>query len=113
MDERAFSSGEDVMPHEFNNRIAAQRAILRVVNRKRWSGEQLFGLSTKAIDRWISINRIEPNSRLVHLLRDVSAKLFFLANKSQEQVSEGYAIVRAEITDACEKIKGELEAMTV
>jgi hypothetical protein len=94
--------------HEFNNRIAAQRAILRALNRHPWSGEPLFGLSSKAIDRWISVNRIEPSSRLVILVRDVSAKLFFLANKSQEQVSEDYTAVRAEIIAACDAIKAEL-----
>lgn len=101
------------MQHEFNNRIAAQRAILLVVNRKPWSSEQLFGLSSKAIDRWVSVNRIEPASRLVKLVRDVSAKLFFLANKSQEQVSDEYTAVRAEIVAACDAIEIELEARTV
>jgi hypothetical protein len=96
--------------HEFNNRIAAQRAILLVVNRKPWSSEQLFGLSSKAIDRWVSVNRIEPASRLVKLVRDISAKLFFLANKSQEQVSDEYTAVRAEIVAACDAIEIELEA---
>lgn len=100
------------MQHEFNNRIAAQRAILRVVNRKPWSSEQLFGLSSKAIDRWVSVNRIEPGSRLVKLVKDVSAKLFFLSNKSQEQVSEEYTAVRAEILASCDAIKIELEAAT-
>jgi len=99
--------------HEFNNRVAAQRAILRVVNRKPWSSEQLFGLSSKAIDRWVSINRIEPGSRLVRLVRDVSAKLFFLANKRQEQVSDEYTTVRAEIAAACDAIKIELDAAMV
>ena len=101
------------MQHEFNNRIAAQRAILRVVNRKPWGSEPLFGLSSKAIDRWVSVNRIEPNSRLVKLVKDVSAKLFFLANKSQEQVSDEYTAVRVEIIAACDAIKIELEAATV
>ena len=96
------------MQHEFNNRIAAQRAILRVINRKAWS-EQLFGLSSKAIDRWVSVNRIEPSSELVKLIKEVSAKLFFLANKSQEQVTDEYSAVRAEIATACESIRIELE----
>jgi hypothetical protein len=99
--------------HEFNNRIAAQRAILLVVNRKPWSSEQLFGLSSKAVDRWVSVNRIEPASRLVKLVRDISAKLFFLANKSQEQVSDEYTAVRADIVAACDAIEIELEASTV
>ena len=100
------------MQHEFNDRIAAQRAILRVVNRKPWSSEQLLGLSSKAIDRWVSVNRIEPGSRLVKLVKDVSAKLFFLANKSQEQVSDEYTAIRAEMIAACDAIKIELEAAT-
>jgi hypothetical protein len=99
--------------HEFNNRIAAQRAILRAVNRKPWGSEPLFGLSSKAIDRWVSVNRIEPDSRLVKLVKDVSAKLFFLANKSQEQVSDEYTAVRVEIIAACDAIKIELEAAMV
>jgi len=93
---------------EFNNRIAAQRAILRVINQKPWANEQLFGLSSKAIDRWISINRIEPASQLVKLVRHVSARLFFLANKSQEQVSDEYTAVRVEIAAACEAIRIEV-----
>ena len=102
------------MQHEFNNRIEAQRAILRVVNSKRWGCEQLFGLSSKAIDRWVSVNRIDPASRLVNLMKDVSGKLFFLANKSQEQISDEYKIVRAEIIAASDAIEIEIRsAVTV
>jgi hypothetical protein len=95
--------------HEFNNRIAAQRAILRVLNHKPWGSEQLFGLSSKAIDRWVAVNRIEPGSRLVTLVKDVSSKLLFLANKSQEQVSDDYRTARAEIIAACDALKLELD----
>lgn len=98
-----------MVQHEFNNRIAAQRAILRFVNSKPWDGEQLFGLSSKAIDRWISVNRIDPDSQLAKLVIDVSAKLFFLANKSQEQISDDYKAVRADIIAACDLIKMETD----
>lgn len=101
------------MHHEFNNRIAAQRSILRVINRKPWSGEQLFGLSSKAVDRWVSVNRIAPNSRLVELIKDVSRQLFFLANKSQEQVSDEYTAIRAEIAATCDAIRTELGGTTL
>jgi hypothetical protein len=102
-----------MVQHEFNNRIAAQRAILRVINRKSWSSEQLLGLSGKAIDRWVSVNQIEPGSRLVKLIRDVSAKLFFLANKSQEQVSAEYTAVRGEIAAIYDAIKIEFDGSAV
>jgi hypothetical protein len=97
------------MQHEFNNRVGAQRAILHAINCKPWNSEQLFGLSSRAIDRWVSVNRIDPSSRVVKLIRDLSAKLFFLANKSQQQVSEEYIGVRAEIATACDDIMTEVE----
>jgi predicted transcriptional regulator len=102
-----------MVQHEFNNRIAAQRAILRVINRKSWSSEQLFGLSSKAIDRWVSVNHIESGSELVKLIRDVSAKLFFLANKSQEQVSDEYTAVRAEIAAIYDAIRIEFDGSAI
>lgn len=85
------------MQHEFNNRIAAQRAILQVVNGNNWESEELFGLSSKAIDRWVSANRMDPDSKLACLVKEASAKLFFLANKSQQQVSDEYRMVSGEI----------------
>jgi hypothetical protein len=101
-----------MMRHEFNNRIVAQRAILRAVNHKVRRTEQLFGLSSKAIDRWVSVNRLESESPIVKLVRNVSTKLFFLANKSQEQISDEYTIVRAEIAAACEAIERETDSTT-
>ena len=77
--------------NEFNNRIDAQREVLRLVNR-RHQREQLFGLSSKAIDRWISANMIDSRSRLVELVKSAGAELFFLANKSQEQVTDEYRL---------------------
>jgi len=62
--------------NEFNDRIEAQRGILRLINRHAWAKEELFGLSTKAIERWISANRIDPESELVQLIIAASSKLF-------------------------------------
>jgi len=83
---------------EFNNRVDAQRQILEVVNRRRSQKEELFGLSAKAMERWISANQIDPNSRLIELLTAASRKLFFLANKSQEQVTDEYRTASVEIS---------------
>ena len=82
---------------EFNNRIAAQRDILQVVN-GRTQTEELFSLSSKAIDRWIAANQINPESDLAQLIRNSSGKLFFLANKSQEQITEEYELVSGELS---------------
>jgi len=93
---------------EFTNRVAAQRLVLQQVNRNAWEKEELFGLSSKAIDRWLSVNRIDPESRLVNLVRTASEKLFFLANKSQEQISDEYRFTSKEIWAIAEAIEEEL-----
>jgi hypothetical protein len=93
--------------NEFNSRIAAQRNVLQLVNRKNWGKEELFGLSRQAIDRWTAVNRIDPESQLVKLIETASAKLFFLANKSQEQVSEEYKLVSSEIALITKTIETE------
>ncbi|MBE9037871.1 hypothetical protein [aff. Roholtiella sp. LEGE 12411] len=94
--------------NEFNNRIAAQRQVLQLVNRRKWEKEELLGLSSKAIERWISVNRIDPESRLVELVKTASAKLFFLANKSQEQISEDYKMISKEIAVISQTIEQEI-----
>jgi hypothetical protein len=95
------------MQHEFNNRIAAQRAILQVLNGKKWGQEELFGLSRKAINRWVSVNRIDPDSKLVNLIKEASARLFFLANKSQQQISDEYTAITEEIAALRDAIESE------
>ena len=93
---------------EFNSRIAAQRKILKIVNSVPWEREELLALTRKAIDRWVSANRVEEDCHLVQLLVTVSAKLFFLANKSQEQVSAEYRTVSEEVSALCRSIELEL-----
>ena len=82
---------------EFNNRVAAQREILLGVNHRDWK-EELFGLSSGAIDRWMNVNRLEADSSLVKLIRQAAEKLFFLSNKSQEQVTEDYRLLSGEVS---------------
>jgi hypothetical protein len=96
--------------NEFNNRIDAQRQILRLVNQRHGAREELFGLSSKAIDRWIGANQIDPECRLVLLVRDASSKLFFLANKSQEQISPQYQAASAEMSKLTTQIGLEINS---
>lgn len=89
---------------EFNNRIAAQREIIINVNSGRWQ-EELFGLSSGAIDRWMNANRLESGSVLVELIRQAADKLFFLSNKSQEQITEEYKHLSGEVSALTDQIK--------
>jgi len=89
---------------EFNNRIAAQREILLGVNSGSWQ-EELFGLSSGAIDRWVNVNRLESGSSLVELIRQAADKLFFLSNKSQEQVTGDYKLLSGEVSALTAQIK--------
>lgn len=98
------------MQHEFNSRIDAQRSILKTLNAIDWEEEELAGLSSRAIERWISVNRIDPSLKLVALVREASAKLFFLANKSQDQVSTEYRLASAEVIALKAAIERELKS---
>ncbi|MBD9653758.1 hypothetical protein IB239_02900 [Pseudomonas sp. PDM12] len=94
--------------NNFNNRIDAQRIILKAVNKVNWKAEELFGLSNKAIDRWILANNIEASSSLANLVRSAGQTLFFLANKSQEQVTEEYAHYSIKIDGITAEIAKEI-----
>ncbi len=83
---------------EFNNRMDAQRNVLEAINSKGNNKEELCGLSKKAIERWIVSNQINSESEICKILFSISEKLFFLANKSQEQISEEYRLVSSEIS---------------
>jgi len=91
---------------EFNNRIDAQRRILKLVNNTQRK-EALFGLSAKAIERWILSNQLDQHSRLVVLVHQAAEKLFFLANRSQEQISEEYKLLSQEIASIAKNIAVE------
>jgi hypothetical protein len=82
--------------NEFNNRIDAQRQVLQAVNRHHCV-EELLGLSRKAIERWVSVNRIKPTGEVATVLIQISSKLFFLSCKSQEQVTEEYRLLSGEV----------------
>jgi len=92
---------------EFNNRIAAQRNILLAVNSSPWR-EELYGMSSGALDRWVQANNLDRSSRLVSLLLEAAAKLFFLANKSQEQITAEYQLRSSEVSGLTEEIRLEL-----
>ncbi|WP_433694996.1 hypothetical protein [Paraburkholderia phenoliruptrix] len=95
---------------EFNNRIAAQRDILKIVNNGPWQ-EELFGLSSGAIDRWVRGNRIAAKSQLVELIEKAAETLFFLSNKSQEQVTEEYKNLSLQVKDITDEIRAEVVAL--
>jgi len=97
---------------EFNNRIAAQREVLLAVNSARWR-EELYGMSSGALDRWVQANSLNRNSKLVSLLQEVAGKLFFLANKSQEQVTTEYRLHSSEVYELTEAIRRELQQIII
>jgi len=89
---------------EFINRITAQRDILNILNQSSWQ-EELFGLSSGAIDRWVTVNRLSISSEVVILVKLAAEKLFFLANKSQEQVTEDYLSLSNDVSHLMTKIE--------
>lgn len=93
---------------EFNNRIAAQREVLLAVNSAHWR-EELYGMSSGALDRWVQANCLNRTSKLVSLLTEVAGKLFFLANKSQEQVTAEYQFHSLEVYELSKAIRLEVQ----
>ncbi|OAK66711.1 hypothetical protein A3K87_05760 [Variovorax paradoxus] len=89
---------------EFNNRIAAQRDILLKVNQFGWK-EELYGLSSGALERWTRVNEVGVTCDLVTLLHEAASKLFFLANKSQEQVTDEYKLRALEVAQLTRQIE--------
>ncbi len=96
---------------EFNNRISAQRKILSIVNSASWN-EELFGLSHGALERWIESNNLSRDNAFIYLLNEAASKLFFLANKSQEQVTAEYKLHSAEISRITDQIGQAIKAIS-
>ncbi|PWB28694.1 hypothetical protein DCO49_04640 [Stenotrophomonas sp. SPM] len=96
----------------FNDRISAQRSILSQINRVSWPSEPLHSLSQHAIDRWIAANRIEKEDPIVLLVSSAAKQLLFLANKSQDQITETYLAriteIQAIVADLARRIELEL-----
>jgi hypothetical protein len=76
------------MRTEFNSRVDFQRQVLKVVNNKGFKN-QLSGLSKPALDNWFIENKI-VDKELKEIMYIISEKLFFIANKSQDQITEEY-----------------------
>ncbi|MBK0015219.1 hypothetical protein JMT66_13865 [Kosakonia cowanii] len=98
---------------EFNNRIKAQREALKVVNGSGLFSEPLLSLTEKAIDRWSNNNNLSNTDPSIVLLKEMSGTLFFLANKSQEQVTEDYKILSERVSDLLSKLEIELKNRVV
>jgi hypothetical protein len=95
---------------EFVSRMAAQRRVLELVNQRQWPKEELFGLSRKAIDRWMAVNGVRSESRVAGLICAAAEKLFFLANKSQEQISADYIGISNEFRVIAQEIEKEMSS---
>lgn len=96
---------------EFRNRIESQREAVKIVNSFHLYGEPLFSLTEKSINRWISVNQIDPKAVHVNLVIQASKKLFFLANKSQEQITEDYKQLSKDVENLLVQISREMRVL--
>jgi len=93
---------------EFNNRITARRTALKIVNGSGLFSESLLSLTEKAIDRWLKNNSVDAHNNIVQLLKSLSSTLFFLANKSQEHVTEDYKILSEKVNKQLSDLELEM-----
>jgi hypothetical protein len=73
----------------------------------------LLSLTEKAIDRWSRNNKVDAHDSIVTLLKSMSGTLFFLANKSQEQVTEDYKVLSDKVSKQLSKLELEVAAKIV
>ncbi len=90
--------------NEFINRMDAQRSVLNTINNELTLKEELCGLSQNSINRWLNTNDIDSKSEIGGILYGISSKLYFLANKSQEQITEEYKNISDEIVSLQKKL---------
>ena len=90
--------------NEFNNRIDLQREVIKIVN-SRGFNFQITGLSQGAINRWLMDNKLDSQSDLTKHIILISEKLFFLATKSQEQITNNYKKLSADISKLVEELR--------
>ena len=91
------------MKAEFNSRVDLQREVIKIVNEKNFKNK-LNGLSRPAIESWILNNNIS-NDILKKCLITISEKLFFIANKSQDQVTEEYKDLQISVKNNIKDLK--------
>ncbi|WP_343319352.1 hypothetical protein [Sphingobacterium multivorum] len=91
------------MKAEFNNRVDLQREVIKNVNKNQLK-MQLTGLSRSAIESWFLNNNIS-NEVLKSCLIDISERLFFIANKSQDQITEEYRDLQLNLRSKIEELK--------
>jgi hypothetical protein len=93
---------------EFSSRVEAQRQILKVVNGRPWPREQLFALTTAAIQRWTSANGVDASTTFVKLLNSASAQIFVMANHSDDPIAGSYALSKQKVAAIAQQVGEEL-----
>jgi hypothetical protein len=95
---------------EFTNRVEAQRRLLKIVNGKKKQKEELFSLGDSAIQRWSSVNGIDPSSRVVALLKGASDRVFVMANHSDAPIAEEYLLTVEELYHIGNELEDAVES---
>ncbi len=89
---------------EFNNRIELQREVIKIVTKGEFEF-QITGLSKNSIQRWLMDNKLDTESEITKLLYKISGKLFFLANKSQEQITDSYRNLSIDVSNLVQDLR--------
>ena len=97
---------------EFSSRVEAQRQLVQAVNTHEWRQEQLFALTTKAIQRWSTVNHIDPAARLVQLLQTASLQVFIMANHSDDPIAGAYLLSRKRVQTIENELRAELNKIS-
>lgn len=95
--------------NEFLNRITAQREVINIVNQEEKLSFPLVGLSLKSIERWKKENSISDDAEISKIINLIASKLFFLANKSQEQITGEYKLLSKNVSELINHLKSNIK----
>lgn len=94
---------------QFLSRVDAQRRVINIVNREIKSNFPLVSLSAKSLEKWKIENSITDESELINNLFLISSKLFFLSNKSQEQITNEYRLLSKTVDDLIDNLNNKIK----
>lgn len=96
------------MTNTFLNRVSAERKVLKTVNGKFSSEQQLAGLSHAALFRWQSVVGQNRAAGVVPLLTDLAEKCQRLSDRSNETFMPVEKAQAVQIEELIEALRHEL-----
>lgn len=102
-------TSERIKLPEFVSRMRAQRSAVKLINSSSVWSEPIFGLSNDSIERFLRNNGGSVSRDLAFAIKETASSLSFLANHSQDQITDAYHSKLEQFNQSFERLKVELK----